>query len=106
MTAVNETSMVHPDKVCPKCNYKLPPDCPRCGSLRVTCNGKSGDQQKHRCSECGKQFGSDPTRRRIDDQEWRKVDSLLGDGVEVPIIHRAFGISKRHIYNRKSAMES
>lgn len=100
----SEKSSMSEDPDCPFCNKKLPPPCPSCSSLKVSCNGKASGRQNYRC-ECGKQFVSDPARRRIHPRKWRTVDSLLGDDIEVAVIHRATGISKRHIYNRKSAAE-
>lgn len=105
MAAAGEINMAPPGQCCPHCNKQLPPPCPKCGSFRVICNGKSAGQN-YRCNDCSRQYAADPARRRIDDQQWQIVDSLLVDRIEVAVIHRATGISKRHIYNRKLAMES
>lgn len=105
MDSISEKTMVKPDYFCPHCKKKLLPGCTRCGSLNVTRNGGT-KKNNYRCGECGKQFVSDPVRRRITEKEWAIVDSLLSDFIEVSIIHRAIGISKRHIYNRKTEKES
>ena len=105
MSDIDEKNKVDSKQCCPNCDEKLPENCPKCGSLQMTYNGKVGDRQKFRC-ECGHQFISDPSRPRIEPREWHMVDSLLADDVEVAVIHQATGISKRHIYTRKSALEA
>lgn len=79
--------------------------CPSCNGNEVVSNGFTKSKKRiYRCKICGKQFVENPCRRRINEDTWAMVDSLLRDGVKISIIQRATSISKRHLYSRRESI--
>ena len=69
--------------------------CPRCSSENVRKNGSiHNKKQKYMCKDCGRQFIENPTKKYIDQEQWKMVDKLLLEKIPIAGISRVTNISE------------
>jgi len=79
-------------------------ECPRCGGCHIKRDGKtSARKQRWKCKYCGRVFVVDITGR-ISPLVKELADNLIKQGVEVPVLVKAFQghASRRWLYQRRS----
>ncbi len=78
--------------------------CPRCGGCKSNRDGKtSSGNQRWKCKQCGRTFVVEK-KGMIAPLVKELADSLIRQGVDVPVLVRAFKghASRRWLYRRRS----
>lgn len=79
-------------------------NCPQCQSNRISKNGKIHKvKQNYKCSECGRQFVNNPTKKYITEETKQIIDRLLLEKISLAGIALVTDVSEKWLQDYVNA---